>query len=262
MYVSFENLTMKYDERTVLDIDKGSVTSGKITGIIGPNGSGKTTLLNTISGLLVPTTGIIRYANLPANPSDDLEWFEKIPRRRITLVFQKPYLIDTSVEKNIAFPLKIRKWDKDKIHERTEELVNLFGLKGLEKQRATRMSSGEMQKTAIARALSFSPSLLMLDEPTSNIDPGSTDDIEKILSEYRKNENINIIIVSHNLAQVKRLCDNVMMMHDGKVIETGTADDVLSSPEHLLTRKFISKEALLSRKHAELLKDKEDSEEE
>ena len=261
MYISFEDLTMKYDERTVLNIKEGSVKSGKITGIIGPNGCGKTTFLNIISGLLEPTTGIVHYANLPKNPSDNLEWFDKTPRRRITLVFQKPYLIDTSVEKNIAFPLKLRKWNKEKIHERTEELIDRFGLRGLEKQRATRMSSGEMQKTAIARALSFYPSLLMLDEPTSNIDPGSTDDIEKILSEYRKNENINIIIVSHNLAQVKRLCDNVMMMHDGKVIEMGTADEVLSSPEHPLTRKFISKEALLSRKHAELMENSLDDDE-
>ena len=235
MNLCWNDLTRAYGEKVVLNLGSGEIESGCITGIIGPNGAGKTTLLNIIAGLDKPDSGRVRYGVADAGNGES---YGEIPRDRITLIFQQPYMLHTTVEKNIAYPLKLRKTPPEKIKRRTDELMNELGLAALAKQQARRLSGGEMQKTAFARALSFHPELLLLDEPTSNIDNATTADIETLLRRA-KGDGITMVIVSHNLSQIRRLCDNVIFMNKGVVVETGSADGILSNPREPDTRTFI-----------------------
>ena len=206
MNVTFEKLQKSYDGRKVLDIEKGIIKSGSRTAIIGPNGAGKSTLLKILSGLEQADAGIISY-----------DGSSEFPQKDATMVFQKPYLISTTVEKNIAYPMKLRGFSDDEIEKRVTELTEELGLASFRKQKAWKLSGGETQKVALARALSFKPSLLLLDEPTANVDPYTTAEIEKML--ITASEYATIVLITHNLAQAKRVCDEAMMMHEGRVIE-------------------------------------------
>ena len=236
MNLRWNGITRAYGKKTVLDLGPGWIDGGRITGIIGPNGAGKTTLLNIFAGLDKPDSGQIRYC--AAGASGD-EQYAGIPRERITLLFQQPYMLHTTVEKNIAYPLKLRKTPPAEVKRRADELMKDMGLAALAKQQARRLSGGEMQKTAFARALSFNPELLLLDEPTSNIDNATIADIETLLLRAKAGGGVTIVIVSHNLPQIKRLCDDVIFMNKGKIVETGPADVILTNPRESDTRTFI-----------------------
>jgi tungstate transport system ATP-binding protein len=236
MDIRIENLTKVYGERKVLDVKSLLIKKGDLCGIIGPNGAGKSTLLNIIAGLDKQTEGRIFYGKNKT---------EIIPVLNMTLVFQKHYLIRTTAEKNISYPLKIRGWDKERIRERTDELIKEMGLSGVRKQKSWTLSGGESQKVALCRALSFRPRLLLLDEPTANIDPSTTAELERMLMQINKNEGTTILIITHNLAQAKRLCDRVVFLNKGKLEEAGLTNDLFGSPENPLTRRFIDGELLL-----------------
>jgi len=232
MNVTFEKLQKSYDGRKVLDIEKGIIKSGSRTAIIGPNGAGKSTLLKILSGLEQADAGIISY-----------DGSSEFPQMDATMVFQKPYLISTTVEKNIAYPMKLRGFSDDEIEKRVTELTEELGLASFRKQKAWKLSGGETQKVALARALSFKPSLLLLDEPTANVDPYTTAEIEKML--VTASEYATIVLITHNLAQAKRVCDEAMMMHEGKVIEFGPCEEVLLRPSSIETRRFVEGELIL-----------------
>lgn len=232
MNVTFENLQKSYDGRKVLDIDSGFIKSGSRTAIIGPNGAGKSTLLKILAGLESADCGTIAYDGAPDFPQND-----------VTMVFQKPYLISTTVEKNIAYPMKLRNFTAEETEKRVAELTAELGLEAFRKQKAWKLSGGETQKVALARALSFKPKLLLLDEPTANIDPYTTAEIEKML--IAASEYATIILITHNLAQAKRVCDEAMMMHEGKLIESGSCKELLMNPCRQETRRFVEGELLL-----------------
>ncbi len=232
MNVTFEKLQKSYDGRKVLDIEKGIIKNGSRTAIIGPNGAGKSTLLKILAGLETADTGTILYDGAIQFPQTD-----------ITMVFQKPYLISTTVEKNIAYPMKLRGFSDDEIEKRVTELTEELGLTSFRKQKSWKLSGGETQKVALARALSFKPKLLLLDEPTANVDPYTTAEIEKMLitaSDYS-----TIVFITHNLAQAKRVCNDAMMMHEGHLIEYGACEDVLLRPSATETRRFVEGELLI-----------------
>jgi len=234
MDVRFENLKKSYDGKTVLDIEQGAIKKGSRTAIIGPNGAGKSTFVKIIAGIEKADTGEIMYGDYPAFPQED-----------VTLVFQKPYLISTTVEKNIAYPMKLRGYDDETIEQRITELCEELNLTHFRKTKAWKLSGGETQKVALARALAFKPKLLMLDEPTANIDPVTTAEIEQMLMRIGKKQDTTIVLITHNLTQAKRTCDEVMMFHGGKLIESGSCDDILTHPKHEETDRFIRGELLL-----------------
>ena len=209
MELRFEELTRAYEGKKVLDLKAGAIVSGSRTGVIGPNGAGKSTLLNLIGGLDRADGGRIYY-----------DGKNQIPKNEITQVFQTPYLITTTVEKNIAYPLKLRGWGEDEIEERVAQLCQELDLTGMRKKKAWKLSGGETQKVALARALSFHPRLLLLDEPTANIDPSTTAEIEKMLIKINEEEKTTVVLVTHNLAQAKRTCDRCLFLKSGQLIET------------------------------------------
>lgn len=235
MDISIDKLIKEYGEKKVLDIDRFMINRGSFCGIIGPNGAGKSTLLNIIAGLEQSTSGKVFYGKNPSEP---------VPLKDMTLVFQTPYMLSTTVEKNIAYPLRLRGWDEARLKSRVTMLLNELGLTELKKQKSIKLSGGEMQKVALARALSFHPKLLLLDEPTANIDPGTTAEIERLLKKINEEEGTTIMIITHNLAQAKRLCKEVAFMNRGKVIEGGKTTQVLKEPINELTKKFVAGELL------------------
>lgn len=232
MNITFEKLQKSYDGRQVLDIDRGVIKSGSRTAIIGPNGAGKSTLLKILAGLESADSGSIFYDNSSEFPQTD-----------ITMVFQKPYLISSTVEKNIAYPMKLRGYSDNEIEQRINELTEELGLTSFRKQKSWKLSGGETQKVALARALSFKPKLLLLDEPTANVDPYTTAEIEKML--VAASEYATIVLITHNLAQAKRVCDMAMMLHEGKLIESDSCSKMLTSPEMKETRRFVEGELLI-----------------
>ena len=210
MVLYIDNLTKKYGKKTVLDIKSLSIEKERITGIIGPNGCGKSTLLNIISGIDDEFSGDISY-NGQALSRGEVE--------NMTYVFQKPYLFKRSVLENIAYPLKLRGLSHEKRDKRAMEMMVRFEIEDLKDERADLLSGGESQKVALARALVFEPKLLLLDEPTSSIDPDSIEVMEREILDFNKKTQATIVIVTHNMDQASRLCHNILSLNQGKVVD-------------------------------------------
>ena len=209
MNITVLNVKKYYGENLVLDIDRLDIKSGKIIGITGPNGCGKSTLLNIIAGFDSDYFGEVIYEGKRINKEIYSE---------MTMITQKPYLFKRSVFENISYPLKIRKVDKDKIKESVEDMLERLDISNLKNKQADKLSGGESQKVSLARGLVFSPKLILLDEPTSNIDPESIKVMEKQILEYNKERCGTVVIVTHNPEQSKRLCDEVLYLEKGKII--------------------------------------------
>ena len=239
MRLKLKNLKKHYGPRLVLDVERCEIPGGAITGLIGSNGAGKTTLMNIIAGLDQPEDGEVLYG------LQDGSFTAELPVKAVTMLFQTPYMLHTTVEKNIAYPLQLRRTEREVIKRRVKNLLDDFELTALAKNKAWRLSGGETQKVALARAVALKPELLLLDEPTSNIDNTSVAFIEKTLDYERSRHNMTSIIISHNLAQIRRLCDHVIFMHEGKIIEQGDAGQTLSKPQDPRTQAFIAGELLL-----------------
>ncbi|SDY88858.1 tungstate transport system ATP-binding protein [Proteiniborus ethanoligenes] len=208
MKISLNNVKKYYRDRLVLDIEKLEIEKGKITGIIGPNGSGKSTLLNIISGLDTDYQGTICY---------DLGVINKDIYNKMTLVSQKPYLFKRRVYDNIGYPLKVRNIQKEEIKKNVDKIIDRLEIKDLREKKAHLLSGGESQKVSLARALVFEPELLLLDEPTSNIDPESIKILEREIVRFNKETEATVIIVTHNLEQSDRICDKIIYLQNGKV---------------------------------------------
>jgi len=235
MNIIIDRITKEYGGRKVLDVDSLDLNEGAFCGVIGPNGSGKSTLLNIIAGLAEATSGQVFYEEYGMTEP---------PLKRMTMVFQTPYLLRTTVEKNIAYPLKLRGWKPQDIDNRIRELADELGLTDFLKHKNWSLSGGEAQKVALARALSFRPELLLLDEPTANIDPATTAEIERMLKKTNE-EGTTVIVVTHNLVQAKRLCKETLLLNKGKVVEFGPCEKMLKNPENELTQRFIAGEILI-----------------
>ena len=232
---TIKNIAKTYEQRKVLAIDELEIKQGEIFCLVGPSGAGKSTLLRLLNFLEQPTKGEIEFLNQTYNRdnSPSLEI-----KRKITIVFQRPALMTRSVEKNIAYPLKIRGKEID--YEKIDELVDELGMQDLKKQRADKLSGGEAQRVSLARALIFNPKVLLLDEPTSNLDPANIKIIEDMISNYIKRKKTTIIMVTHNLLQAKRLADRVGLLHNGKLIEVREKEEFFENPEKQLTKDYLA----------------------
>lgn len=248
MNIHINGLTKAYDGKTVLNIEKVSFIEGKGYGIIGPNGAGKSTLLKIIAGLEKKDQGAIYYDegkrdtkyfnsdfsvsqdNLTQSAFSDDGLLTENMRKKITYLSQSPYLLRTSVYNNIAYPLKIRKLPKTIIEKKVNEIMKELNVYDLRNQLATSLSGGESQKVVLARALVFEPELLLLDEPTANIDPQTIEVLEKAILKRNSQNKMITITITHNMGQVHRMCDDVIYIEKGKIIDQGTTEKVLNNP--------------------------------
>jgi tungstate transport system ATP-binding protein len=208
--LELRDITKSYNHTRVLAIPHLVIKRGGVYGIMGPNGAGKTTLLSIVALLLPPTSGTIYWAgaNVATMDSNQL-------RKKVTLIAQNPYLFHTTVEKNIVYGLKMRGIKGEGRRERVKACLDLVGLPGFAKRMARELSGGEAQRVAIARALALDPQVLLLDEPTANVDRHGIEQLEAILKELNEKSHITIIVATHDVNQVHRLSDEVIYLFDG-----------------------------------------------
>lgn len=210
MRIDINKLQKNYVGKQIFSIDTFSFESGLIHGIIGANGTGKTTLLRILSGIEPHYQGDVFY---------DMKQMESKLQKNITFLSQSPYMMNRTVLENIAYPLKIRGVSKTTLLEKVETAMKIMQVSSLAQRNATSLSTGETQKVALARALIIEPKLLLLDEPTANIDPESMLIIEDVLQKYNAQTKCTIISVTHNVEQAKRFCHKIIKMADGNVKE-------------------------------------------
>ncbi len=217
--VDVRGVSKNYGKALILKDINLKVKPGEVLALIGPTGSGKTTLLRLIGLLEEPTMGVIIFDELRVTGLPEGERLKA--RRRMAMVFQKPVMFRTSVGENVSYGLKIR--GVDRIDERVKEAVAAVGLSGYESRDANTLSGGEMQRIALARALVLEPDLLLLDEPTANLDPKTAASIDALISRFEG----TVIMATHNMLQAKRLADRVAVLVEGRLAEEGRPGDVL-----------------------------------
>jgi len=212
----------RYGARTVLSLDALEIQQGEVLAIVGPSGAGKSTLLRLLNFLEPPTDGVITFdgQTVTAQPPLDLV-------RRVTTVFQRPTLLDRSVHDNVAFGLRLRGRAVDG---RVDAALAHVGLSGLDRAQARKLSGGEMQRAALARALVIEPEVLLLDEPTANLDPYNVGLIEGILAAQNRERGTTLVLVTHNVFQARRLAHRVALLWDGRLIEVNRTVDFFDTP--------------------------------
>lgn len=216
-----------------------SINRGEIFGIVGYSGAGKSTLVRTINLLQRPTHGsvIVNGQNLIELAPTEL----RTARKKIGMIFQHFNLMNSrTIFDNVAFPLKGRGLSKKEIAHKVAELLNLVGLKEKSDSYPSQLSGGQKQRVAIARALANDPDVLLCDEATSALDPKTTSSILKLLKELNQKLNITMVVITHEMAVVKDLCDRVAVMENGHVLEEGSILEIFTQPKQRLTKEFIN----------------------
>ncbi len=234
--VKIVGLEKYFNKKEVLNIAELSFEKGKIYGVIGPSGAGKSTLLRIINFLEKPSKG-----NLYFNGSLILEKASSQAevQKKMSLVFQKPVLFNTSVKENLAFGLNARGADNKVIERKTKALLEKVGLENFSNRSAKSLSGGEGQRLALARAIAFEPELLLLDEPTANLDPANVEIIESLILDLNKELGTTIIIVTHNTFQARRVAEEIIFLYQGKVVEKGVTEKVFSDAKDPRTKAFV-----------------------
>lgn len=242
--IALDNIQVEFRTgKTILQAVKSAslkVERGEVFGIVGTSGAGKSTLLRTINLLERPTSGSVAIGGV------DVTGFTGSNLRSLRLqtgmIFQQFNLIHTgTVSANIAFPLKVAGKSRAEIATRVPELLELVGLEDKAAAYPAQLSGGQKQRVGIARALANSPRILLCDEPTSALDLETTASILELLKEINQRLGITVVIITHEMAVVKAICDRVAVMHSGEIIETGTVYDIFAQPQHDYTRQLVSR---------------------
>jgi tungstate transport system ATP-binding protein len=231
--VKTHDLCFDVSGRRIIDHMNLTITGSDITVILGPNGAGKSVLLRLLHGLLEPAKGYINWGDCELNQS---------VRKRQALVFQRPVMMRRSVGDNISFALSLR--DFPDRPQRLKKALELCGLSARAKQPAFKLSGGEQQRLAIARALALDPEVLILDEPSSNLDPGATMAIEQLIMTAREGGK-KVILVTHDLGQAKRVGDEIIFMHHGRIIEQSRCSEFFEQPKTRESRAYLAGGLLL-----------------
>lgn len=215
-----------------------SVESGRILGVIGPSGAGKSTLIRLVNGLEKPTHGRLSLFGQDVTDLSEAEW--RAARRGIGMIFQHFNLLSSrTVFDNIAFPLEIAGVDRHTIDRRVHELLALVGLTDKSARYPSELSGGQKQRVGIARALATEPAILLCDEATSALDPETTQSILALLREINAKLNVTILVITHEIPVIKDLCDDVAVIENGAIVETGSVFDVFTAPRHPTTARFV-----------------------
>jgi len=224
-------VVVRYGGRTVLSIDHLALMGDETTVVVGPNGAGKSTLLRLLNFLEPPTSGALRFRGEPLDYPAPLAL-----RRRVTTVFQRPALLNRSVLDNVSYGCRVRG-----NHSRTAlgQLMGRLDLTELADAPAADLSGGETQRVAMARALAVEPEVLLLDEPTANLDPYTLTVVERTIQQLRSEAACALVVVTHNVFQAQRLADRVVMLHGGRLIEVAEAGDFFDHPRDPRSAAFV-----------------------
>ncbi len=234
----FESCSLGYSvghEDILKDINF-SVEQGEFFVLIGPTGSGKTTLLKLLDLLQLPTAGEITICGERVGSS----FASRLAlRRRMAFVQQKPVPFNMDLFSNVALGMRWRKFPASQIGKRVEEALRLVGLNGKERQNARTLSGGEMQRAAIARAMVLDPEILFLDEPTANLDPGSSARIEEVLARIIREGRMTVVMATHDMTMGQRMGQRVGVMMGGRLLQIGKPSEVFSSPKDRVVAGFV-----------------------
>ena len=229
--LAVEDLSYTVDGQTLLGPLSFRLDGHGITMVLGYNGAGKSVLLRLLHGMLPLSGGSVSWHG---------EGLSKAMQQRQAMVFQKPVLLRRSVAANVDFALRL---NGPANPARRDELLEQVGLAGIEDRAARRLSGGEQQRLALARAMAMEPEVLFLDEPTANLDPASVLLIEQIVSRLSR-DGTKIVFVSHDLAQAKRLANDVLFLHKGRLAEHSSAETFFTDPESPAARSYLKGELL------------------
>jgi len=229
-----QDVTKEYGGRCVLNVKELDIHRAEIFGLVGPSGVGKSTLLRLLNFLEPPTTGSIRFlgAAFDARQPVPLDL-----RRRVTTVFQRPILLNQTVAANVAFGLRLRgKRDSGTV---IKDALSQVGLEGLAHRQARTLSGGELQRVALARAMVLRPDVLLLDEPTANLDPYNVALIEDIARMINQEFGTTLVMVTHNIFQARRLAHRVGFLLNCDLVEVADADRFFNQPSDPRTAAFV-----------------------
>ena len=221
----------------VSDVDL-EINEGEIFGVIGYSGAGKSTLIRMLNGLEIPTGGTVTVADKQISHIKGADL--RNARQEISMIFQHFNLLwSRTVRENIAFPLEIAGIPKRKRQQRVDELIRLVGLEGREDSYPSQLSGGQKQRVGIARALANKPKVLLCDEATSALDPETTDSILDLLVDINKNLGLTIVLITHEMHVIRKICHRVAVMEDGKVVEQGSVLEIFKDPQQPITKRFV-----------------------
>jgi tungstate transport system ATP-binding protein len=231
--IVFDNVSYGVRNLVIVDGVSLQITTGAPTVLIGPNGAGKTMLLRLAMGLIEPTAGRVTFGGR-----------EHIPPTRRAIVFQRPVMLRRSAAANIRYALAQSHIDSSEWTPRIAEALDLVGLADFGERPARRLSGGEQQRLALARALVREPEVLFLDEPTASLDPAATKAVEDVVRAVAA-RGIKVVMSTHDLGEARRLAGDIVLMHRGRVIERTPAADFFSSPRTEEARRFTAGELLV-----------------
>jgi D-methionine transport system ATP-binding protein len=241
--IRLDGVTRRYrsaaGERTALDRVDLEVARGQIFGVVGRSGAGKSTLIRTINRLETPDAGqvFVDGAEITALAPAEL----RAARRRIGMIFQHFNLLNAkTIADNVAFPLRLEGRPDAEVRRRTAELLERLGLTDHANKHPVQLSGGQKQRVGIARALACEPTVLLSDEATSALDPETTEDILNLLDQLNRELGLTIVLITHQMEVVRRVCDRVAVMQDGRVVEEGATADVFLHPRHPATRAMLA----------------------
>ncbi|MHC0038972.1 methionine ABC transporter ATP-binding protein [Pseudoneobacillus sp. C159] len=214
------------------------INQGEIFGVIGYSGAGKSTLIRMLNGLEIPTNGTVTVANRLVSKIKGAEL--RKARQEISMIFQHFNLLwSRTVRENIAFPLEIAGVKKSERIKRVDQLIKLVGLEGRENAYPSELSGGQKQRVGIARALANNPKVLLCDEATSALDPQTTDSILDLLVDINKRLGLTIVLITHEMHVIQKICHRVAVMEGGKTVEIGPVLDVFKNPQQPITKRFV-----------------------
>ncbi|MEK3991877.1 MULTISPECIES: methionine ABC transporter ATP-binding protein [Robertmurraya] len=240
--ISIKDVKKIYSSRqgkvTAVDNVNLEITEGEIFGVIGYSGAGKSTLIRMLNGLEIPTVGSVIVANNEVSKIKGSSL--RKARQEISMIFQHFNLLwSRTVRENIAFPLEIAGVPKAQRMKRVDELIRLVGLEGREDAYPSQLSGGQKQRVGIARALANNPKVLLCDEATSALDPQTTDSILELLVDINKRLGLTIVLITHEMHVIRKICHRVAVMEGGKVVELGPVLDVFKNPKEEITKRFV-----------------------
>lgn len=237
--IELSEITKTYDGKNVIDTISLSVKKGEIFGLIGPSGAGKSTILKIINLLETPTHGSYRFEGVLHTKKEK----DRNPAiKKMAMLFQKPVMFKASVEDNVAMGLKFRGVPENERKPRIESALREVGLEGYGPRSAKTLSGGEAQRVAMARAIVVSPDLLLLDEPTANLDPRTTRVIEEIILRLNREHGMTIIMCTHDLVQGQRLCHRIGVVIDGRMQQVGTPVRIFHHPDSQSVAHYVGME--------------------
>ncbi|GAA5203220.1 methionine ABC transporter ATP-binding protein [Microbacterium jejuense] len=229
------------DGSPVVAVDDVSLTvaAGEVCGIIGYSGAGKSTVLRLVNALETPTAGTVEIDGRDITHLREREL--RALRGDIGMIFQQFNLFDSrTVAKNVAYPLEVARRPRAEIAARVDELLRFVGLADKAGSFPEQLSGGQKQRVGIARALATSPRILLADEATSALDPDTTQEVLALLKRVNDELGITILVITHEMDVIRTLADRVVVMEDGRIIESGDVFDVLSAPQHGATQRFVA----------------------